>query len=243
METRVAEIASRLYRLSTFVPDIAPPAGFTFNQFLIDADEPLLFHCGPRAMFPAISAALTRIMPPERLRWISFSHLEADESGAMNLWLAAAPQARIAHGNVACMVSLSDLAERPPHMLADGELIELGGRQVRYFDTPHVPHGWDAGLMFEETTKTLLCSDLFTHVGDPKALTGDDIVGPAAAAEEAFQATALTPALQPTIRRLANLAPKTLAVMHGSSYSGDCGAALDALGEFYAGRLAAALGA
>lgn len=243
METRVTEIAAGLYRLSTFVPEIAPPVGFTFNQFLIDAEEALLFHCGPRAMFPAVSAAVAKVMPLERLRWIGFSHLEADECGAMNLWLAAAPQARIAHGATASMVSLNDLADRPPQTLADGEVIDLGGRRVRYIDTPHVPHGWDAGLMFEESTQTLLCSDLFTHLGDPTPLTDSDVVGPAMLAEEAFQYSALTPALAPTIGKLARLAPKTLAIMHGSSFAGDCGAALNALGEFYGGRLAAALNA
>jgi len=243
METRIAEIAPRLFRLSTFVPQVAPPAGFTFNQFLIDADEPLLFHCGPRAMFPAVSAAVARIMPLERLRWIGFSHVEADECGAMNLWLAAAPEARVAHGSIACMVALGDLADRPPRTLADGETIDLGGRQVRYLDTPHVPHGWDAGLMFEETTGTLLCSDLFTHLGDPEPLTHGDILGPAAVAEDAFRSTALTPAIEPTIRRLAALGPKTLATMHGASFNGDCAAALHALGDFYGERLSAALAA
>ena len=242
METRVAEIAPRIYRLSTFVPDVAPPIGFTFNQFLIDADEPLLFHCGPRAMFPAISAAMTKIMPVERLRWISFSHVEADECGAMNLWLAAAPRAQVAHGATACNVSLGDLADRSPRVLEDGEVIDLGGRKVRYLDTPHVPHGWDAGMMFEEETKTLLCSDLFTHLGDPAPVTTEDILVPAMAAEDAFQSTSLTPAIRPTLARLAELKPTTLAIMHGSSYSGDCAAALDALGEFYDKRLTASLG-
>lgn len=241
METRVAEIAPRIYRLSTFVPDVAPPVGFTFNQFLIKADEPLLFHCGPRAMFPAVAAAMTTIMPVDRLRWISFSHVEADECGAMNLWLAAAPRAQVVHGATACNVSLGDLADRPPRVLADGEVIDLGGRRVRYLDTPHVPHGWDAGMMFEEETKTLLCSDLFTHLGDPAPVTTEDILVPAMAAEEAFQSTSLTPAIRPTLARLAALNPATLAIMHGSSYSGDCAAALEALGGFYDRRLAASL--
>jgi flavorubredoxin len=243
METRVAEIAPGIFRLSTFVPEVAPPAGFTFNQFLILADEPLLFHCGARAMFPSISAAVATLMPLERLRWISFSHVEADESGAMNLWLAAAPNAEVAHGATACNVSIGDLADRPPRVLADGEVLDLGGRRVRYLDTPHVPHGWDAGMMFEEETKTLLCSDLFTHLGDPEPLTEGDILGPATAAEEAFQATSLTPAIRPTLARLADLKPQTLAIMHGSSYTGDCAAALTALGDFYAARLEASLGA
>ncbi|PPD08478.1 MAG: MBL fold metallo-hydrolase, partial [Methylocystis sp.] len=123
METKVDEIAERIYRFSTFAPEIAAPAGFTFNQFLIDADEPLLFHCGPRALFARVSKALAAIMPIERLRWISFGHVEADECGSMNLWLAAAPQAQVVHGQTACMVSLNDLADRPPRALADGEIL------------------------------------------------------------------------------------------------------------------------
>lgn len=239
MQTRVSEIAPNIYRLSTFVPDIAPPAGFTINQFLIDADEPLLFHAGPRGMFPLISEAVASIMPLERLRWISFSHLESDESGGMNEWLKAAPQATVAHGEIGCMVSLGDLADRAPRPLADNEVMDLGGKRVRFLYTPHVPHSWDAGLMYEEETGTLLCSDLFTHLGDPEAVTDGDILGPAAQAEDAFQSTPLTPQLGPTIRRLAGLNPRTLAVMHGSSFNGDCPAALETLAEFYEGRLAA----
>jgi flavorubredoxin len=241
METHIAEIAPRFYRLSTYVSEIAPPAGFTFNQFLIDADEPLLFHCGPRGMFPAIAKAAATIMPLTRLRWIGFSHLEADECGSMNLWLAAAPRAQIAHGGIATMVSLNDMADRRPRTLADSEMIDLGGRRIRYLDTPHVPHGWDAGLMFEETTATLLCSDILTHIGNGKPVTQDDVVGPAIAAEQAFRETALTPALRPTLNRLAALKPKTLAVMHGSSFSGDCAGALIALGDFFAGEIGAEL--
>lgn len=147
MQTQIHEIASGLYRLSTYVPEIAAPAGFTFNQFLIDGDEPLLFHCGPRGLFPLVSAAVARVMPIERLRWITFGHVEADECGAMNAWLATAPQATVAHGMTACMVSLNDMADRTPRPLSDGETIDLGGKRVRYIDTPHVPHGWEAGLL------------------------------------------------------------------------------------------------
>jgi flavorubredoxin len=240
LETRIAEIAPRIYRLSTFVPDVAPPLGFTFNQFLIDADEPLLFHCGPKAMFPSVSAAAAKVMPLARLRWISFGHFESDECGSMNLWLAAAPKATIVHGNIGCMVSLNDLADRPPRALADGQVIDLGGRKVRYLDTPHVPHGWDAGMMFEETTKTFLCSDLLAHAGDPAPLTDGDVLQPAIEGEETFQSTALTASTAPTIRKLARLAPKTLAIMHGSSYNGDCAKALEALADYYAERLSAA---
>lgn len=240
METRVDEIAAGIYRVSTFVPEVAPPAGFTFNQFLIDGDAPLLFHCGPRRMFPAVSAAVARVLPLDRLRWITFGHVEADECGAMNLWLEAAPQAEVAHGATACLVSLNDLADRPPRPLADGEVVDLGGKRVRYIDTPHVPHGWEAGLLYEEVTGTLLCGDLFTQIGEAPPLTTGDIVGPAAAAEDVFAATSLGPRTAPTIRRLAVLAPGTLALMHGPSFAGDAAAALEALADDYAARLRAA---
>jgi len=241
MQTRIDEIASGIYRLSTFVPDIAPPAGFIFNQFLIDADQPLLFHCGPRRMFPSVSAAASRVIPVERLRWITFGHVEADECGAMNAWLAAAPQGQVAHGMTACMVSLNDLADRQPRALSDGEVIDLGGKRVRYIDTPHVPHGWEAGVIYEETTGTLLCGDLFTHLGNGKPITEADILGPAIAAEEAFQATSLGPRTAPGIRKLAALQPKRLALMHGSSFSGDCVGALNSLADYYEANLRKAL--
>ena len=155
METKINEIADGIYRLSTFVPEIAPPAGFTFNQFLILGDEPLLFHTGLRKMFPLVRSAVSRLIPPERLRWIAFGHYEADECGAMNEWLAVAPQAQVAHGQTGCLVSLNDMADRPPRVLQDGETIDLGnGKRVRYLDTPHIPHGWEAGVLFEETTRT-----------------------------------------------------------------------------------------
>lgn len=239
METRIDEIADRIYRMSTFVPDIGP-TGFTFNQFLIDADQPAIFHAGPRAMFPSVAEAITSVMPLERLRWITFGHLEADESGAMNLFLAAAPEARIAHTTVGCMVSINDLADRPPDPIAPDGSIDLGGRRLRNIDTPHVPHGWDAHVLYEETTGTLFCGDLLSQVGDGPALATTDIVGPAAQAEDMFGATCLTPSTAPTIRRLAELAPKTLAIMHGSSYAGDTAAALLALADDYEHRLAEA---
>lgn len=236
-ETRIDEIAAGIYRLSTFVPEIAAPAGFTFNQFLVVADEPLLFHCGPRRMFPSVAAALARVMPVDRLRWIGFGHVEADECGAMNEWLAAAPQAQVVQGRIGCMVSLNDMADRPPRALAEGEVIDLGGKRLRHLDTPQIPHGWDASLLFEETTGTLLCGDLFAHVGDGPALVRTDIVGPARAAEDMFGASALTPGTAATIRRLAGLAPRTLAVMHGSSFAGDGATALTELADDYARRL------
>jgi flavorubredoxin len=241
MDIRIDEIAPDVLRFSAFVTEIAPPAGFTFNSFLVRGEEPLLFHAGARWLFPGLSAALARVLPLERLRWLSFGHVEADECGAMNLWLAAAPRAEVVHGHLACMVSLNDLADRPPRALADGEVLDLGGKRLRWCDTPHVPHGWEAGVFHEESGGTLLCGDLFSHVGRGPALTRDDIVGPAAAAEEAFLASAITPATAPTLRRLASLAPGTLALMHGSSFAGDGAAALHALADFYGARLRAQL--
>jgi flavorubredoxin len=213
METRIDEVAERIFRLSTFVPDIGP-TGFTFNQFLIDDDEPLLFHTGPRAMFPLVSDAVAHVTSLDRLRWIAFGHLEADECGAMNLFLAAAPGAQVAHGVMGCMVSLNDLADRPPVPLADGQVLELGAHRVRHIDTPHVPHGWEARVLFEESTGTLLCGDLLTQLGDPPALTTDDVLPGAVAAEDLFRASSLTPASGPTVRSLADLAPSTLAIRH-----------------------------
>jgi flavorubredoxin len=241
MSVRTDEIADGVFRLSTLVPEIAAPAGgFTFNQYLVRADQPLLFHTGPRHMFGDISEAAARIAPLASLRWVSFGHVESDECGSMNQWLAAAPRSEVAHGATGCMVSLNDLADRPPRMLADGETLDLGGKRVRWIDTPHVPHAWESGLMFEEETGTLLAGDLFTHAGDGPALTRDSIVEPAAQTEDMFGATSLTPQLAPTIRRLAALKPRTLAVMHGSCFAGDCADQLNRLADYYAAAFAAA---
>lgn len=233
METNIDEIADGIYRLSTWVPEVAPPAGFTFNQFLIDADEPLLFHTGLRAMFPLVSDAVSRIVALERLRWIAFGHVEADECGAMNEFLAAAPKAEVAHGALGCMVSLNDMADRAPRPLADGEVIDLGGKRVRHLDTPHVPHAWEARVLYEETTGTLLCGDLFTHLGATPALTEDDIVEPAMEAEAIFRSTCLAPDMTVVLGRLADLQPTTLALMHGASFTGDGGRALSDLASAY----------
>ena len=240
MEVRAAEIADGVYRFSTFVPDIAPPLGFTFNQYLITAEEPLLFHTGPKRMFPQISEAVSRILPLEALRWISFGHVESDECGSMNEWLAAAPAAAVAHGLTACMVSLNDLADRLPRPLADGEVLDLGGRRVRWIDTPHVPHAWESGLIYEEAGRTLFSGDLFTQCGDGPPLTEASIVEAAISAETMFQASSLTPELGTTIRRLAKLSPSKLAVMHGACFEGDCSTQLERLADFYDGALEAA---
>ena len=149
-DTLIDEIADGIYRLSTFVADVGP-TGFTFNQFLIADDEPLLFHTGQRMLFDSVSEAVATVVPIETLRWITFGHIEADECGSMNQFLAAAPRAEVAHGGLGCMVSLNDLADRPPVPLANGQVLELGMHRVRHIDTPHVPHGWEARVLFEET--------------------------------------------------------------------------------------------
>ena len=239
MTTTVDEIADGIYRLSTFAPDIGPN-GLTFNQFLIDADEPLLFHTGHRSMFPSVLEAITTLLPPQRLRWVTFGHVESDECGSMNEFLAVAPEARIAHGELGCMVSLNEMADRLPRPLADGEVIDLGGKRVRHLDTPHVPHGWEARVLFEETTETLLCGDLFTHLGNCPALVSGDIVQPAIEAESMFRASSLAPDTSTVMRRLGELAPRTLALMHGSSFSGDGKQALNDLADAYEQRFQAA---
>lgn len=243
MQTRVDTLTTGIHRISTFVPEVAAPAGFTFNQYLIEAAEPMLFHCGARRLFSSVSEAVSRIMPLDRLRWISFGHVESDECGSMNQWLAAAPKAEIIHGAIACMVSLNDMADRPPRVLADGETLDLGGKRIRWIDTPHVPHAWESGLIFEETSRTLFTGDLFTHIGNGPALTRDSIVPAAMATEDVFHSTSLAPTIGSTIRRLAALAPQRLAVMHGSCFEGDCVRELNDLAAYYEATLAAATGA
>jgi flavorubredoxin len=236
VETRINEVADGIYRLSTFIPQV-PPTGLAFNQFLILGDEPLLFHTGMRGLFPLVRDAVAKLMPVEKLRWISFGHYEADECGSMNDWLAIAPQAQIAHGMTACGVSLNDMADRAPRMLAHDEVIDLGGKRARYLDTPHVPHGWEAGLIYEETTGTLLCGDLFTQYGECDAATESDIVGAAIASEDIANFSALNPAMGATLRKLAELKPRTLALMHGPSFQGDGASALHDLAADYDRRM------
>jgi flavorubredoxin len=233
MQTHVAEIADGIYRLSTFVPEVGP-TGLTFNQFLVVGDEPLLFHTGLRRMFPLVREAAASVIDPAALRWITFGHYEADECGSMNDWLAIAPHALVAHGQTGCNVSLADMADRSPRALADGEVIDLGGgKRIRYLDTPHTPHGWDAGLIYEESTGTLFCGDLFTQGGEAPALVETDIVEPAILTEDVFGYSALNPDMGATLRRLSGLKPRTLALMHGPSFAGDGGAALQDLAGDY----------
>ena len=194
-------------------------------------------------MFPTVRSALGQVIAIEKLRWVSYGHFEADESGAMNDWLGAAPAACIAVGTLGCMLSANDFAIRPPRALNDDETLDLGGKRIRYLATPHVPHCWDAGLLYEETTNTLLCGDLFTQSGNGEAITEGDIVAPALAAEDHYHSTALTPATSPTIRRLAALKPTTLGLMHGPAFRGDGRRTLDALADGYAQRLQTAFDA
>jgi flavorubredoxin len=238
MQPTINEIADDIYRISTFVPEVSPE-GFTFNQFLIAADEPLLFHTGPRAMFPLVAEAVATVLPVESLRWITFGHVESDECGSMNMWLTAAPDSQVAHGALGCDISLNDLCDRPPRALDEGEVIDLGGRRVRQISTPHVPHGWEAQVLFEETTSTLLCGDLFSHVGAGPALVTDDVVGPAMVAEQMFHSTALAPHTTQVLHQLGELNPTTLAIMHGSSFQGDGKRALYDLAAEYEGMLVA----
>jgi flavorubredoxin len=236
METKVTEIADGIYRFSTHVPE-AGPGGFTFNQFLIDAEEPLIFHTGLRNIFPLVSGAMEKIMPLDRLRWITFGHYEADECGSMNEFLSRAPQATVAHGQMGVILSLMDQCERPPRVLSDGETLDLGGKRVRWLQTPHVPHGWDAGLLYEETTNTLFAGDLFTIGGKYAELSESDLMERAAAFETSFPGTALTPRTKPTIERLAALKPTTLALMHNSAWKGNGETALRDLAVWYGERL------
>jgi len=241
MTTGIDEVAPGIYRLADFIPAVNRPAGLTFCEFLIDADEPMLFHCGHRARFADLAEAVTRVMPLEKLRWVSYSHVEADESGALNEWLGAAPNATVAHGGIGANVWLRDYALRPPRVLKDSETMDLGGKRVRFIATPHLPHGWDSGLIHEEITGTLFTSDLFAQGGDAPALGNGDIVGPATALEDAIHATALTPTTAPILRKLAELKPQRLALMHGPTYTGDAAAGLEALAAHYEKTLRSAL--
>ena len=229
--TSVHEIADGIYRIHTPVP---LPGGqrFSFNQYLVEDKEPLLFHTGPRQLFGAVREAVATVMPVERLRYVGLSHVEADECGAINLWLAAAPDAVPLCGQVAAMVSMGDLADRPPRALGDGETLRLGRHEIQWFDTPHVPHGWECGLPMDRTTGTLFCGDLLTQPGDgEEALTEGDILGASEAFRRAMDYYAHAPHTRATLLRLAEQAPLTLACMHGSAWRGDGSALLRELAE------------
>ena len=228
--TNVHEIAADIYRIST--PFSVVPGGFSFNQYLVVDEEPLLFHIGLRRLFPLVREAVARVMPVERLRYLAFSHFESDECGALNSFLAVASRAVPVCSQVAAMVSVEDFADRPPRPLADGETRSLGRRRVRWFDTPHLPHGWETGYLFEETTKTLLCGDLFTQGGTGEtAVTESDILGPSEAFRQPLDYFSHSKNARGQLERLAATRPETLAVMHGSCWRGDGAALLRALAD------------
>jgi len=227
----LTEIAPDVYRISVY----APWATLQFNHFLVKDDEPLLFHTGLRGMFPEVREAMSKLIDPSRLRWIGFSHFESDECGALNEWLAVAPHAEVVCSDLGAMVSVNDFIGRPAHGLEDGGTLSTGKYRFRFCRTPHLPHGWDAGVLFEETQKTLFCSDLFHQTGDVEALTTADVVGRSYQAMREYQAGILaeyvpyTPLTSENLRKLAALKPRTLAIMHGSSFSGDGARALQDL--------------
>ena len=233
--TNVHEIAERIFRINTPVALPGEAGAFSFNQYLIVDDEPLLFHTGLRGLFPLVREAVSYVMPVARLRHVAFSHYEADECGSLNDWLAAAPQSAPLCSTVAALVSVGDTADRPPRALADGETLSLGRHTVRWFDTPHLPHAWECGLMFEESTATLLCGDLFTQPGAGEvALTEDDILGPSEAFRHAMDYFSHGKHAGALLEKLAQTNPRTLACMHGSAWQGDGGRLLREL----AGELA-----
>lgn len=224
----VNEIAANVYRISIFWPEIS----LQFNHFLVIDNEPLLYHTGMRRMFPEVLAAVKTVTDPAKIRWIGFSHYEVDECGSLNEWLRVAPQAQAVSGIVGTLVNLNDFADRQPRALNSDETFSTGRCRFRYRPTPHLPHGWDAGVLFEETQQVLFCSDLFHHNGDVEALTENDILGRVRDSIVSYQAGPLmdympyTPNTRPLLKGLASLQPRTLATMHGSSFTGDCAKAL-----------------
>ncbi|MCZ6873815.1 MAG: MBL fold metallo-hydrolase [bacterium] len=229
--TNVHEVADGIYRINTPV-QIEGGGAFSFNQYLIVDDEPLLFHTGPRKMFPLVREAVASVLAVERLRYIAFSHVEADECGSLNEWLAVAPQSIPLCGTVAALVSVSDLADRAPRGLADGEGISLGTHAVRWFDTPHLPHAWECGFLTEDTTRTLLCGDLFTQGGaDLPPITESDILAPSEAFRHEMDYYSYTKHARVLLEKLASTEPTTLACMHGSAWRGDGAKLLRALAD------------
>ena len=234
MAARIDEIATDLYRICVYVPAF----DLQFNHFLVRDDQPLLFHTGMRGMFPAVREAVARLIDPADLRWISWSHFEVDECGALNEWLAVAPQATPVCGETGAMINIADFSNRPPRGLKPDEVLETGRHRFRFVPTPHLPHGWDAGVLFEETERVLLCSDLMHQLGDVAPVTTDDVVGRYRQAFETYQRSPVlmdyVPYTENTKRHLATLAalrPRMLAAMHGSTFVGDGAAALVASGD------------
>jgi flavorubredoxin len=220
--TNIQEIADGIHRINTAIG--TPDGAFSFNQYLVVDEEPLLFHTGPRRLFPFVSEAVRHVVPVEQLRWIAFSHFEADECGSLNEWLAAAPDAQPLCSAIAAMVSIEDVADRAPRALADQETLSIGRRTLRWFDAPHLPHGWETGYLADESTRTLFCGDLFTQPGrGDEALTASDILGPSEAFRHAMDYYAHSRNAKPLFEKLAAFEPGTLACMHGSAWRGDGG--------------------
>ncbi len=233
--TRIDEITNGIYRISTPVPPAVVPGGFTFNQYLIVDDAPLLYHTGPQKMFPLVCEAIASVIPIQSLRYIGFSHYEADECGSLNNFLEAAPEAEPLCSTIAKMVSVDDIASRPAHALADGEELSLGTHVVRWIDTPHLPHAWECGHLFETTTKTLFCGDLFTQGGhEHEPLSTKDILETSEEMRGALDYFSQTRSVHELMEKLAITSPRVLACMHGSAWKGDGAALLRQL----AGRLA-----
>src|SRR5689334_10727983 len=243
MTARIDEVATDLYRISLYVPQF----DLQFNHFLIRDDEPLLFHTGMRSMFPEMREAVASLIDPGSLRWISWSHFEVDECGALNEWLAVAPKAQFVCGELGAMINVNDFANRPGRGLKPGEILETGRHRYRFVPTPHLPHGWDAGMLFEENERVLLCSDLLHQLGDTEPITTTDITGRYRHALETYQAHPVlmdyVPYNENTKRNLIKLAalkPRTLAAMHGSTFVGDCAAMLTASADVIRETTAAA---
>jgi flavorubredoxin len=239
MKTRIDEIASNLYRISTYFSGY----DLQFNQFLVIDDEVLLYHTGMRKLFPLVRDAVAKVVQPSRIRWIGFSHFEADECGSLNEWLSLAPQAEFICGTIGAIVNINDFAHRQGRVLADNEVFTTGRCRFRFLETPQVPHAWDASLLLEETSSTLFCSDLFLQNGDVDPMTEKDLLESAWQALLAYEAGPLrhlmlyTSLTQNTLQKLAGLKPKLLAIMHGSSFKGNGERALQDLSEMYAGIL------
>ena len=228
MAARIDEIGDNIFRLSVFVPQVMPPAGFTFNVFLIRAEEPMLFHLGKRKMFSVYSDAIAKLIPVEKLRWASFGHFESDECGALNDWLQIAPEATPVCTLVGKLVTVDDFSQRPAKGMTGDDVLTTGKHRFRFHQSPHIPHGWDAGVLFEETGRTLFCSDLFHHFGNVEAMTESDLIGRTREGMVRLAQGPLagympyTKKTEGVLRGMAELQPKTLAVMHGSSYAGKC---------------------
>lgn len=232
-QTRTTEVAHDIHQFTTYLP----AEDFSFNQYLIVGDEPFLFHLGGRGLFDSVLAALNRVIPVASLRWLSFGHVESDENGSMNDWLAAAPHATVVHGTTGCAVSLDDLADRPPRPLANGEVVDIGGHQIRWIDTPHVPHGWEAGVIYDESTKTLFCGDLFTRSGSYPAISDHDPLAAATATEDVMGYCSLAPWSAAICRQLSELPIEALAPMHAPVFIGDIKAALLGLADDFERRI------